>query len=94
MIIKMLQDMCEYTLKNNLSNSRPFLLFFFQIDQTCFPSGRKHTKTNKNMDPKEIKKELKWEKIKMKILVILWYFHIGLIILGIIILELNLRYFT
>ena len=46
------------------------------------------------MDPKEIKKELKWEKIKMKILVILWYFHIDLIILGIIILELNLRYFT
>lgn len=29
---------------------------FFQIDQTCFPSGRKHTKTNKNMDPKEIKR--------------------------------------
>ena len=47
--------MCEYTLKNNLANSRPFL-FFFQIDQTCFPSGRKHTKTNKNMDPKEVKK--------------------------------------
>ena len=48
--------MCEYTLKNNLANSRPFL-FFFQIDQTCFPSGRKHTKTNKNMDPKEVKKK-------------------------------------
>ena len=87
--------MCEYTLKNNLANSRPFLFFFtsyVQIDQTCFPSGRKYTKTNKNMDPKERAEVEEYKNEDIDYLEV--FSHIDLLILGIIILELNLRYFT